>query len=66
MKKNYVTPTTVRHVVEMESHVLAGSSRTLEMEWRDGSGSTTKNASTNYEVLSKEHSNSNGLWDDEE
>lgn len=66
MKKNYVTPITVSHVVETEAPVLAGSTRKLEMEWSEGSGSTTKNASTSYEVLSKEHSNGNGLWDDDE
>lgn len=64
MKKKYVVPTTVRHIVEAEHCMLAGSDRTLEMEWSDGH--SKKNASTDYEILSKEHSDGSGLWDDEE
>lgn len=64
MKKKYVVPTTVRHIVEAEHCMLAGSDRMLEMEWSDGH--SKKNASTDYEILSKEHSDGNGLWDDEE
>ena len=66
MKKKYVVPTAIRHVIETEQPMLAGSDRMLEMEWSNKAGSTTKNASTDYEVLSKEHAGGSGLWDDED
>lgn len=63
--KKYVSPKIVMHTFETEAALLSASDPKLEMEWYGGVGSSGKDASTDYEILSKEHSNDNTLWDDE-